>query len=253
MKALIKYFILAMILGQTGCNRSAENDFSGYVSGDFVYLSYRAIEKVEKLLVSKGQDLVTMEGYTTENSTYIAAKNYEAELAVLRNLKSGERPEQLDIIRSKLERAESAVTLAKSQMNRYQKLYETHVISGADWDSIKDDFAEKTAQVKELTSQLKAKSLPACSEEIKNQESRVASAKLQLDKARWDQQQNTIVAPQDGLIYDIIYRPGERPVAGQPILSLLPPENIKVRFFVPEPKLGALNLGHKVAVLLRQL
>ncbi|MCE4137164.1 HlyD family secretion protein, partial [Klebsiella pneumoniae] len=50
-------------------------------------------------------------------------------------------------------------------------------------------------------------------------------------------------------VFDIIYRAGERPSAGKPIISLLPPENIKVRFFIPEAKLGKFKIGSKVKLI----
>jgi HlyD family secretion protein len=62
----------------------------------------------------------------------------------------------------------------------------------------------------------------------------VAAAKLERDKALWDVQQTTIVSPVNAKVFDIIYRAGERPSAGKPIISLLPPENIKVRFLYPK-------------------
>jgi HlyD family secretion protein len=34
--------------------------------------------------------------------------------------------------------------------------------------------------------------------------------------------------------------------AGQPVLTLLPPENVKARFYVPEPRLGAVTVGQGV-------
>jgi HlyD family secretion protein len=36
--------------------------------------------------------------------------------------------------------------------------------------------------------------------------------------------------------------------AGQPVLSLLPPEYVKVRFFVPEADLGKLQVGTPLSV-----
>ncbi|MBV4414316.1 HlyD family efflux transporter periplasmic adaptor subunit [Enterobacteriaceae bacterium YMB-R22] len=254
MKLLKKKLTLVALSGVlAGCYGPDAPDFSGYVNGEFIYLSHSATERVEDILVtrgsrvSRGQELVVMESFTVENSRDVARKNYEAELATLRNLQSGERPEELAVTRSQLERATAAARLAKNQMERYQKLYATQVISGAEWDNVKQDYAQKQAQVKELTSQLKAQKLPARSQQLKNQQSRVEQAKLQLDKARWDSQQSTIVAPQDALVYDIIYRRGERPGAGRPIISLLPPENIKVRFFVPEKRLGEVSVGQKVS------
>jgi HlyD family secretion protein len=36
--------------------------------------------------------------------------------------------------------------------------------------------------------------------------------------------------------------------AGSPVVRLLPPENVKVRFFVPETVLGALTVGRPIAI-----
>lgn len=77
----------------------------------------------------------------------------------------------------------------------------------------------------------------------------VAAAKLERDKALWDVQQTTIVSPVNAKVFDIIYRAGERPSAGKPIISLLPPENIKIRFFIPEAKLGKFKIGSKVKLI----
>ena len=50
------------------------------------------------------------------------------------------------------------------------------------------------------------------------------------------------------LVYDTLFREGEYVAAGQPVVSLLPPANIKVRFFVPEAGYGALKAGQAVKV-----
>ena len=46
----------------------------------------------------------------------------------------------------------------------------------------------------------------------------------------------------------MLARPGETLAAGAPVVSLLPPENIFVRFFVPEPELARLRIGDHVAL-----
>ncbi|WP_431224355.1 HlyD family secretion protein [Serratia sp. L9] len=149
-------------------------------------------------------------------------------------------------MRSQLERARSAAKLAESQLGRYQQLYASLAISAAEWEKFKQDHVQKVAQVKELTHQLAAKELPARQAQINNQTLRAESSRFKWDKARWDLQQSLIVAPQDGRVYDVIYRPGERPLAGKPIISLLPPGNIKIRFFVAQKNLGALHIGQTI-------
>lgn len=239
----------------SGCRDTSSDAFSGYANGEFIYLSYHASEKIEKVLVNKGawvekgQPLATMESFNADNALRIAEKNYMAERALLQDLRSGDRDKELDVVRAQLTRARAAAKLAKRQLERNQPLYTKHVISATEWEGMEADYAQKIAQVNELSHQLSAKALPARQERINNQSARVASARLQLDKARWDLQQSQIVAPESALVYDVIYRPGERPAAGKPIISLLPPENIKVRFFVPEKDLGALHVGSRIDIL----
>lgn len=55
-------------------------------------------------------------------------------------------------------------------------------------------------------------------------------------------------APQAGTIERIFHRPGEVVAAGEPIVALLPPENMKVRFFAPEAALAQLPVGARVLV-----
>lgn len=55
-------------------------------------------------------------------------------------------------------------------------------------------------------------------------------------------------APTAGLIEDTFFRPGEFVTAGQPVLSLLPPENIKARFFVPQAEVPHLKVGQAVTL-----
>ncbi|MFU9136357.1 HlyD family secretion protein [Erwinia tasmaniensis] len=247
-------FTIIFVLNLTACDDADLDYLSGYTHGEFIYLSYPESEKIELIMVKKGdlvkkdQSLIKMDSFITENSLRIAEKNFQAERALLVNMQSGERTEALNVVQSQLDRATSAADMAKSQLVRYQHLYNSRIISAAEWESMQDDYAQKKAQVDELTYLLAEKKLPARIAQIENQASRVDSAMLQRDKALWSYQQSTIVAPQDARVYDIIYHPGERPMAGKPIVTLLPPENVKVRFYIPEKMLGFFQVGQQISV-----
>jgi HlyD family secretion protein len=45
-----------------------------------------------------------------------------------------------------------------------------------------------------------------------------------------------------------MYREGEWVQAGSPVVCMLPPENVKVRFFVPETLVGSISLGQYVVL-----
>jgi HlyD family secretion protein len=55
-------------------------------------------------------------------------------------------------------------------------------------------------------------------------------------------------SPADGTIQQVYYRPGETVPAGRPVMALLPPGNLKIRFFASEADLPAIGFGDTVAV-----
>jgi HlyD family secretion protein len=79
-------------------------------------------------------------------------------------------------------------------------------------------------------------------------QARVGSQKAAADKARWSFDQKEQFAPTNAFVQDTLYRVGEWVAAGNPIVELLPPANIKVRFFVPETVLPRIKPGQTVSV-----
>jgi HlyD family secretion protein len=55
-------------------------------------------------------------------------------------------------------------------------------------------------------------------------------------------------APVSGTIQQIYFREGEMVPAQRPVLSIMPPGNMKLRFFVPETELPKLAIGDEVRV-----
>lgn len=74
------------------------------------------------------------------------------------------------------------------------------------------------------------------------------AAQATLRQAQWSQAQKAVNAEENAVVFDTYYLPGELVTAGQPVLSLLAPQDIKVIFYVSEPQLGAIQLGQKVQV-----
>ena len=72
--------------------------------------------------------------------------------------------------------------------------------------------------------------------------------KKRLDQTDWSFDQKKQAAPQSGLVYDTLFRQGEWVAAGKPVVVLLPPQNIKVRAFVPETRVGAIHYGDPAQV-----
>jgi HlyD family secretion protein len=75
---------------------------------------------------------------------------------------------------------------------------------------------------------------------------RVAEARLNTSQTRLARRVG--YAPVAGTIQQIYFREGETVPAQRPVLSIMPPGNIKLRFFVPEPELPKLAIGDQVRV-----
>jgi HlyD family secretion protein len=75
---------------------------------------------------------------------------------------------------------------------------------------------------------------------------RDAEARLNWAKTRLARR--SVANPATGNIQQVYYRPGEVVAAARPIVALLPPGNLKVRFYVPEAMLPKLSAGDLVKV-----
>ena len=76
----------------------------------------------------------------------------------------------------------------------------------------------------------------------------VAARQAALDQARWSFDQKQQFAPTNAYVQDTLYRRGEWVAAGNPVVVLLPPENLKVRFFVPQASLPTIRPGETISV-----
>jgi len=76
---------------------------------------------------------------------------------------------------------------------------------------------------------------------MRTSEARLNSARTKLDRRR-------LVSPVTGTVQEIYFRVGEMVPAGRPIVSLLPPGNTRVRFFVPQAVVPRLAIGQQIHV-----
>jgi HlyD family secretion protein len=75
---------------------------------------------------------------------------------------------------------------------------------------------------------------------------RVAEARVRTSETRLARREG--FAPVAGTIQQIYFREGEMVPAQRPVLSIMPPGNMKIRFFVPETELPKLAIGDEVRV-----
>src|SRR5215510_5958140 len=79
-------------------------------------------------------------------------------------------------------------------------------------------------------------------------EAALRSAEARLNSARTRLERRQVASPVEGIVQEVYFRTGEMVQAGRPIVSLLPPNNIKVRFFVSQATLPALKIDDVINV-----
>ena len=177
-----------------------------------------------------------------------AAERVRQSQARLADLKKGQRPSELAALEARLAQAGTAAEQATLELERATKLQATSVLSVDDFDRVRLNQQAAIKHVVELAAQLDTAQLGARSDTIAAAEAELSAAEAAVDRAGWAVAQKNQTAPRAGFVYDTLYREGEYVAASAPVISLLPPENIKVRFFVPEAEYTALKAGSTVSV-----
>jgi HlyD family secretion protein len=254
MKARYCFAALAAAGALGACGDRSDGAFQGYAEGEYVRVAAPFAGNLQALNVKRGMQVKADDPlFVLEQENETAARreaeerlrNAEAQLADLRKSK---RPSEIDTVRAQLEQARASLKLSTTNLKRQQELVTAHFVSQAAVDDARANFERDQARVKELEAQVDTARLAARQDEIRAAEYNARAARAALEQADWKLAQKSVKAPLAGLVNDTNYVLGEWVPAGSPVVSLLPPQNIKVRFFVPEPALGALKLEQTVNV-----
>jgi HlyD family secretion protein len=233
--------------------RQHDTGFQGYVEGYLVFMAPEDGGRIERLAVDSA-DRVT-EGqllFWLESAMQVAQRNEaEARLhqarAQLADLQAAlQRPEQIAILKAQEERVKAQLTLSQSELDRQRTLFERGIAAKAQFDQARTAFARDTAALEETQRQIEAGQIAGRTAEIRAAEAAVQAAEAALRQAETRVSRRRVVAPTAAQVQDIYFRAGETVNAGQPVLALLPPENRRIRFYVPEPRLSTLALGNPV-------
>ena len=166
----------------------------------------------------------------------------------LADLETGKRPPEKDVIAAQLAQAEVEHQKSIDILKSYESQYAAGGVSLTDLINARAAVESNAALVRQYQSDLEVAALPGRDAQIKAQAEVVAADRAALRQATWKLQQKQIPSPRSGLVFDTLYREGDWVSAGSAIIQMLPPENIEVRFFVPEPVVGKLKLGQNISV-----
>jgi len=244
---------LASCLG--GCGPTPDAPYQGYAEGEYVLVASPYAGALQQLAVTRGQQITSgADLFVLEQGNEIAARREAEERlrsaqARLDNLRAAQRPAQLDALQAQLRDAEEARALSASQLKRNRTLFEQEFISQAVLDEGITRLRRDEAHLAQVNAQIRlAQASVGRSGEVAAAKAEVEAARAVLEQADWRLGQKSVPAPATGLVQNTFYVPGEWVPAGKPVVSILPPANIKLRFYVPETAVGALRIGQSLSV-----
>ncbi len=245
---------IACLLLLAGCQRAKDNMFPGYAEGEYVRIASPYAGSLAKLNVKRGdqiaanQMLFALEQENERASREEAMAKVKQAEAQLDDKRKGKRPEEVAATRAQLVQAEASLKLSEIELKRTENLVASKFLSPSKLDEAKSAVDKDRGKVAELVAQLKVTQLASRSDDIAAQAADVRAAREQLAQAEWKLAQKSQLAPKAALVADTLYTQGEWVQAGMPVVSLLPPENIKLKFFVPEKELSTIKIGQEINV-----
>lgn len=231
----------------------ATRSFQGYLEGNLVYMAPQEGGRIERLAVEVGGKVEAGEFLFGLDAAAERAQRDEAAARLLQaeaqlaNLKAAQqRPEQIAILKAARDRARAALDLSRNELERQRTLFRRGVSTQARLDQAQAAYERDKAALEEAERQIEAAKISGRSAEIEAAAAAVRAAEATLAGAETRLSRREVKAATAAIVQDVFFRPGEVVNAGQPVLSLLPPGSLKLRFYVPEPKLSTLFLGQTV-------
>lgn len=206
--------LLALFL--TACEKPHEGKWLGYAEGDVAYIAAPTAGWVTGLKVERGAVVKNGDALFGLDDTNQTSSRDQAEA-------------QIASTQGQIAQAEATLDLARRQLERQKGLLATAATSRQAYDQAKSAYDTAVAQVAQLNAT-------------------EAQARASLTGAAYQLSQRQVIARTSGVVQDIYFRPGEYAPAQTPVIAILPPENVYVRFFVPEAEFAQIHLGQKVKI-----
>ena len=249
-----RQFLLALIV-LAGCDKPSDDAWQGYIEGEYVLLASPYAGQLQKLYVRRGdhvdagKPVFALEQEAERAARLEADERLRSAQAKVENLQKARRAPEIDALRQQLQQAKAALELSRINLEREERLLKQGYTLQPRVDEARSAYVRDQAGVKQAQAQLDQALLPLGRDAERQQaEADVKAAQASLAQAAWRLEQKSVAAPVTGLVQDTFFVEGEWVPAGRPVASLLPPGNVKVRFYVPQTVLGGIAIGKDVAI-----
>ena len=227
-------------------------NYLGYIEGDTVMIASPVAGRIvargaeQGHTIAKGTPVFEIDSATAKAELARATAAVAQARAQLDNLRTGKRDPEQQVTRAQRREAEASLAYAKQEMQRASELASSGTASRLRLDQAAAQVQQWQARVEQFAAAEAVGNLGGRAQDIAAAEAGVAEAGAVAAQASARLADLSPLAPFDGLVENAFYDVGEWVAAGQPVVSLLAPDRIKIRFFVPEATAGLARPGTQV-------
>ena len=247
--------LTAIVLVLTTFSANEDAEFPGYMEADLVLVGSEqggrvlALSVEEGNSVKQGDPIFVLESEEQEASVAAAkARVQEAEARLADAKAEVQRPDEIHVLEAALAQSQAMLQQANNNLERARALFAKGWITKAQLDDAVAQHDRNEAAVAEAEKRITAAKLPGRSDMIHAAAANAEAARHALIEAEKNLGKRKVVAPAGGTVEEVYFRPGEVVNSGQAVVALLPPRNLKVRFFVAEPERAGLQVDQSVKV-----
>jgi HlyD family secretion protein len=252
---MINYSLLCLVgITLSACQKNADTSLPGYVEGNYVRIATPVAGYLRELHVTEGQTITTdqplfrLESSDTSTAQQAAVATLQKAQAQVADLNKGKRHEEIAALQAQLSAAQAALTLGEQELARQRHLRKQGFSNQASLDQAASAQLQAQGKVRDLNAQLALATQSARVDLRQAAQADVTAASAQLAHANWLVSQTTPHSPLNGRVEETLYQVGEWIPAGSPVVTLLAPEAVKIRFYIPEAALASIQQGQTVQV-----
>jgi HlyD family secretion protein len=227
---------------------------SGTVEATEADLGFQMAGRIEQIDVLEGDAVVRMAELAQLDRTELLARRrattaqLEATRAVLRELETGSRSEEIAQARAAQRAAEQSVNNARRDYDRVKRLHEGGAVSRQSLDHQETALDLAQAEYDRVSEQLQLLETGPRAERIAAQRAVVAQAEASVGQVDAAIEYSVIKAPFDGLVSLRHREPGEIVQPGAPVLTIINPDDRWVRIYVRGDEVGRVKIGQAATI-----
>jgi HlyD family secretion protein len=212
----------------------------GQIESDRVEITADVNEPIIERLVAEGATVTAGQLLIRQDTGRIDARLLEAD-ALLKQARArqdelirGPRKEQIEAASASVDGATRELAFRETDLKRAQDLFDRDLGSTELRDRARAARDTARANLEALEARLDELLSGTTVEELRQAAAAVLQAEARLRSLQIDRDRHDVVAPVDGVVDSLLFEPGERPAAGQPMAILLAGPQAYARVFVPE-------------------